>query len=124
MLKTNPIKKFSPKPTYKQKGVAGYKFSLKNKIIEVYFVNVLKGHDNYLISKKITHTYYILQGQGTFDINGKIYKVKTGNLIETEPKVEYTYSGKMKMLLIMTPPFFKGNDIKTRSNPYLIKGII
>lgn len=88
--------------------------------MEVYFVDVSKGHDHYLISKKITHTYYILQGQGTFDIDGKVYKVKTGNLIEALPKVEYTYSGKMKMLLIMTSPFLKGDSIKTKSNSHVI----
>jgi len=116
MKKINPIKKFPSKPTYRQKGVSGYQFSLKNKNIEIYFVNVSKGHDSYLISKKITHIYYILEGQGFFDIAGKIYKVKTGNIIEAEPNIEYTYSGKMKMLLIMNPPYFKGNDKKTKKN--------
>lgn len=117
MKKISPLKKFLSKPTYKQKGVAGYQFSLRNKNLEVYFVDVSKGHDSYLISKKITHMYYILEGQGFFDIGGKIYKVKKGNFIEAEPNVEYTYSGKIKMLLIMNPPYFKGNDIKTKINP-------
>lgn len=116
MENVSPLKKFSSKPTYKQKGVSGYQFQIKNKNVEIYFTDVSKGHDSYLISKKITHTYYILEGRGAFDVAGKIYKVKKGNLIETEPGVEYTYSGKMKMLLIMNPPYFKGNDIKTKKN--------
>ncbi len=116
-----PIKKLSKKAAYSQKGVNGYKFPLTNKDAEVYLVDVKNGHDNYLISKKIIHTYYIISGKGVFDIGGNLYKVKARDLIEAKPKIEYTYSGKMKMLLIMTPPYHKGNDILTRKNPAVLK---
>ena len=111
------VKEIPEKPSYSQKGLDGYKFPLANREVEIYFVDVKKGHDTYIISKKITHIYYILEGSGFFDIDGKRIDVKTGMLIEVPPNVEYTYSGKMKLLLIMNPPWFKGNEIITRKNP-------
>ncbi len=104
------------KPSFSQKGLKGFQFPLSIKKFEIYFVDVSKGHDTYIISKKITHTYYILQGKGTFDISGKITRVKKGMMISVPPKIEYTYSGFMKFLLIMNPPWFEGNEIVTKKN--------
>ncbi len=111
------IKKLPTKPTFSQKGLKGYQFPLNNKNVEVYFVNVNKGHDTYIISKKITHIYYILEGQGLFDINNKKYKVKPNMLIEVPANIEYTYSGNMELLLIMNPAWFQGNERIVKKNP-------
>jgi mannose-6-phosphate isomerase-like protein (cupin superfamily) len=111
------IRKLKDKPSYSQKGLDGYRFPLSNKEIQIYFVDVKKGHDTYIVSKKITHIYYILEGGGSFDIGGKKIQVKPGMMVEVPPNVEYTYSGKMKILLIMIPPWFAGNDEITRKNP-------
>ena len=105
------------KPSYIQKGLKGYKFHLKNKDLEVYFVDVEKGHDTFIISKKITHIYYILEGKGYFIIEGEKYYVEPGVVVEVPPNVEYSYSGTMKLILIMTPPWFEGNEIIVRKNP-------
>lgn len=111
------MNKLSKKPEFVQKGLKGYRFEVKNKAIEVYLVNVTTGHDSYIISKKCTHFYYVLEGRGFFDIEKKKIKVKKGNFIEIEPKKEYTYSGKMKLLLMMNPPWFLGNETIIRKNP-------
>ena len=105
------------KLAFSQKGLKGYKFILKNKNLEVYFLNVIKGHDTYFKSKKCSHIYYILKGKGFFDVNNKKINVKTGNIVEISPRKEYTYTGKMEMLLIINPPWFKGNEIILRKNP-------
>ncbi|OGY23886.1 MAG: hypothetical protein A2172_05125 [Candidatus Woykebacteria bacterium RBG_13_40_15] len=110
------IKDKPKKPTFSQSGLDGYQFPLENKEIEVYFVDVAKGHDNYIVSKKITHVYYIFEGKGFFDINGEKYDVTPGELIEVPPNVEYAYSGSMKLLLIMTPSWFEGNEMITKRN--------
>ena len=92
------------KPTFEQKGLKGYAFPLKNKDIEVYLVDVTQGHDTYFISKKCFHIYYVLAGKGKFVIDSKVKEVAKDSFIEVEPGVEYTYSGKMKLLLIMKRP--------------------
>lgn len=104
-------------PTFSQKGLDGFRFPLDDRDFEVYLVEVKQGHDNYIISKKITHVYYILGGEGSFDVGGEKYDVKEGSFIEVPPNVEYAYSGKMKLLLIMKPPWFEGNEEVTRPNP-------
>jgi mannose-6-phosphate isomerase-like protein (cupin superfamily) len=110
-------RKPSIKPSYSQKGLSGYKFPLKNRNVEIYFVDAKQGHDTFLISKKCTHIYYVLDGRGFFVIRNKKHAVKAGMLIEMSPKIEYTYSGRMKLLLIMNTPWFKGNDKLTKRNP-------
>lgn len=105
------------KPSFCQKGLSGYKFGLKNRNVEAYFIDVKQGHDTYIVSKKCTHVYYIVKGKGVFDIGGKKYNVRPGMLVEVPPKIEYSYSGAMKVLLIMNPPWFKGNDRIIKKNP-------
>lgn len=113
------IRKKPDKPSFSQKGLDGYTFPLNNENLEVNFVDVKRGHDNYIISKKITHIYYILEGEGFFDIDGEKIQVKPRMMVEVPPNIEYAYSGEMKILLIMNPPWFKENEIITRNNPFV-----
>jgi chemotaxis methyl-accepting protein methylase/mannose-6-phosphate isomerase-like protein (cupin superfamily) len=100
------------------KGLLGYSFgSLKQKDLEIYYVEVEKGHDVFMISKKITRTYYVLSGSGYFTINNERYPVETGALVEVPPKVEFCYSGTMTLLVLSRPRWSSGNDTFTRLNP-------
>src|SRR5262249_55285295 len=90
--------------------------------LEVYYVNVQKGHDTFMISRKITRTYYILSGTGYFTIANLRYDVGPGMLVEVPPKVEYSYSGQMKLIALSRPRWFNGNDRHTRWNPDVIEG--
>ena len=38
-------------------------------------------------------------------------------LVEVPPKVEYCYSGKMKLMAVSKPRWFRGNDTFTKWNP-------
>ena len=111
------ISELPSKPSFSQNGLSGYHFLTKNSNVEIYFVDVKQGHDTYILSKKCTHIYYVIEGEGVFDIDGSKYEVKTGMLVEVPPNVEYTYSGEMKLLLIMNPAWFKGNEEITKKNP-------
>jgi len=100
------------------KGLLGYTFGpLNQKDLEIYYVEVEKGHDTFMISKKITRIYYILSGRGHFTIGADKYDVNPGMLIEVPPKIEYCYSGKMTLLAVSTPRWFSGNDTFTKWNP-------
>lgn len=104
-------------PSFTQKGLKGYHFKGRNKDVQVYYVDVEKGHDTFIISKKITHSYYIIEGRGYFTIAGQRYDVEPGVFVEVPPSVEYSFSGNMKLILIMNPPWFKGNEEVTKQNP-------
>ena len=50
-------------------GLFGHTFGpLKQKDLEIYYIEVETGHDTFMISKKITRTYYVLSGSGYFTI--------------------------------------------------------
>jgi|SRR5664280_2452760 len=99
-------------------GLHGYTFGpLRQKDLDVYYIESEKGHDTFMVSKKITRTYYILSGHGYFTIDGHRYDVCAGRLVEVPPKVEYSYSGKMTLIAFARPRWFSGNDTHTRWNP-------
>ena len=98
------------------KGLLGYTFGpLQKKDLEIYYVEVEKGHDTFMISKKITRIYYILEGSGHFIIGDDRYDVSPGMLVEVPPKIEYCYSGKMTLLAFSTPRWFSGNIYQVES---------
>ena len=107
-------------PTFTQKGLSGYKYHLRNPDLEVFYVDVVQGHDTYEISKKCTHIYFVIEGEGFFEIDGSKLEAKPQMVIEVPPEVEYSYTGKMKLLLIMNPPFFEGNGEVTRMNQNVV----
>jgi SAM-dependent methyltransferase len=99
-------------------GLEGYSFGpLHEKDLDIYYIESEKGHDTFMISKKITRTYYVLSGTGYFTIDNRRYDVCPGMLVQVPPKVEYTYSGKMTLLGFAHPRWFAGNDTHTRWNP-------
>ena len=107
--------------SFKDKGLSGYTFGpLKHKNVEIYYIESQKGHDTFIVSKRITRIYYILSGNGYFSINNKQYPVEAGVVVEVPRQVEYSYTGRMTLLCISVPRWFKGNDSFTRWNPDVI----
>lgn len=100
------------------KGRLGYAFGpLNQKNLEIYYIEVEKGHDTFVVSKRIIRTYYVLSGNGYFTIDNGRYPVSAGVLVEVPPKVEHSYSGKMTLLCLSIPRNFSGNDTVTKWNP-------
>jgi mannose-6-phosphate isomerase-like protein (cupin superfamily)/SAM-dependent methyltransferase len=111
-----------PLSSFDGKGVLGYTFGpLQQKDLEIYYIEVEKGHDTFMVSKRITRTYYVLSGSGFFTINDRRYDVRSGMLVEVPPKVEYSYSGQMKLIGISKPRWFNGNDWHTKWNPDVVQ---
>lgn len=108
-----------PKSTsFTGQGLHGYAFGpLSQQDLDIYYIESTKGHDTFMVSKKITRTYYVLTGSGYFTIEGQRYDVSPGILVEIPPKVEYCYSGKMALLAFARPRWFSRNDTHTKWNP-------
>ena len=108
-------------PSFTNKGLVGYDCApLNQKDLEIFYVESEKGHDTFIIRKKGVRIYYIISGTGHFTIADRRYDVSAGMLVEIPPKVEYTYSGKMKLIVFSTPRFFAGNDTLTKWNPDVV----
>jgi hypothetical protein len=111
------IHSLPPVPSFDGKGLFGYTFGpLGQKDLEIYYIEVEKGHDTFMVSKRIARVYYVLSGSGFFTIGDCRYDVSSGMLVEVPPKVEYSYSGKMKLIGFCTPRWFYGNDRHTKWN--------
>ena len=107
----------SSEPIFTQKGLACYPFEIQSPDVQVKVIDVETGHDTYIVCKKCTHIFYVIEGEGSFEIDDTLYSVKPHMLIEVPPHVEFTYTGKMKLLLIMNPHWFEGNEEIIRENP-------
>ena len=56
-------------PSFDGKGLFGYTFGpLQQKDLEVYYIEVEKGHDTFMVSRRIARVYYVLSGSGYFTI--------------------------------------------------------
>lgn len=109
------IKRLPNEPSFSQEGLNGYNFDLDCEEITISVEDVFKGHDKYHTNKRSNKIYYVLDGEGKFSIDGKIFDVKKGEVIEIKPNTEFVFAGKMKLLLIMAPGFreedgFDGKD--------------
>jgi chemotaxis methyl-accepting protein methylase len=103
--------------SFRGKGLFGYSFGpLKQKDVEVLFIESEKGHDTFMVCKGVTRIYYVLAGNGYFTINGREYRVQAGVLVEAPAGVEYTYSGSMTLLAFCKRRRFGRKDVFTRWN--------
>jgi len=109
-----------PSPSFEGRGLSGYTYGPLKQNLDVYYVEVEKGHDTFMVSDKISRTYYVLSGCGYFVIAGRKYDVTPGVVVEVPPKLEYTYSGTMSLVAFSTPRAFPTNDTLTRWNPDVV----
>jgi mannose-6-phosphate isomerase-like protein (cupin superfamily) len=56
-----------------------------------------------LVQHEVEFNYYILKGDGYFVFNSEKQPVKPGDLIVIPPGTQYSFGGRLKMLLINTP---------------------
>lgn len=110
----NYIKILPENPHFTQNGLKGYKYNIETERLGLYIEISHKGLDKYVYDKESTHIYYVLEGNGKFSINNEVFDVKQGDVIEAPAKVEFTYTGKMKLILVMTPDFKAENDVDTK----------
>lgn len=111
------IKKFPKNPDFEQKSFfKGYYLSKGNLGVEVDYIDMITGHQYYQEETESIHIYYILDGTGIADINGKIYNIESGDIIEIPINTEFAFKGKLKMIEIMNPPFNSKTHIDTKKN--------
>src|SRR3989338_6143783 len=71
----------------------------------------INGHHGRTKSTKEDRIYYILKGNGTFEISGKESEVIEGDTILIEKNTPYDIKGKMTFFMICTPKFDATHDM-------------
>lgn len=112
-------KKTTRKQAYfkKKHGIKLWVYPTNQKVAEVVYIEVAKGHFQEFYDKKSTFTYYILAGRGTFYLNGKAVPVKATDAIIIPPKTKIWYLGKMKMIEVTSPVWNPKNEVHVRFIP-------
>jgi quercetin dioxygenase-like cupin family protein len=65
----------------------------------------LDGEHGVFVNKASTKTYYVLDGVACFSVDGKSRTLEKGDVIVVSPGQKHSMSGKMKTLVICTPPY-------------------
>lgn len=59
-----------------------------------------------IIEHECDFVYYVLEGRGHFLIDDRREECKVGNLVVIPAGTKFTYKGRLKMLLVVSPPFW------------------
>jgi chemotaxis methyl-accepting protein methylase len=117
------IYKLPASVSFRGKGLFGYSFGqLRNKDLEVLYIESETGHDTFMICKGVTRIYYVLAGSGSFTIEGCEHGVCAGVLIEVPAGLEYSYSGRMTMLAFCKRRWLGRKDRFTKWNSAVVGG--
>lgn len=81
---------------------------------EVVVVETQTGHNQEFYDKVSTFNYLILEGSGSFFLDDEEVVVSQGDFISIQPNTRLYYKGKMKLILITTPPWKEGNEVETK----------
>ena len=115
-MKGTYVYKLPNEASFKQEGLSGYNYSFNSNNISFTIEDCFKGHDKYHTNKYSSKFYYVVDGEGKFSINGKIYNVKKEDLIAIPPNTEFVFAGKMRLLLVMNPAFRQQDGIEGKNN--------
>lgn len=93
--------------SFEKVGIKGKIFPLNDLSKDLNFVLVTTetGHETRIIEHECTFAYYVLEGQGQFEVDGVTEDCKQGDLVVIPAGKAFIYKGKLKMLLVNTPPW-------------------
>lgn len=106
-MKTHVFKKPS-QYSFEKVGIKGKRFSF-TEVTErtgACIIETEKGHETTIIEHKCDFIYYILEGEGYFEIDGQRENFVKEDLVVVPAGSTFRYVGKCKMLLITTPPYY------------------
>jgi len=99
--------------SFQKVGIKGKIFDTKSLSDEVEFsvIETEKGHETKIIEKECIFSYYIWEGEGSFEIDGQEEKCGKGDLVVIPKGIPFQYAGTMKMLLISVPWWFPEQEV-------------
>ena len=98
----------------KKHGIDLWVYKTQRQEAGMVYVEVEEGHFQEFYDKKSTFLYYIIEGEGTFYLNGEAVPAKATDLIVASPMTKIYYFGKMKMVLVTAPAWRPENEVHVR----------
>lgn len=94
--------------SFEKVGIKGKKFTVSeiSQKTGVCLIETRRGHETTIIEHKCDFIYYVLEGKGYFEINGKKENCASGELVVIPAGSKFRYIGKLRMLLVTTPAFY------------------
>lgn len=68
------------------------------------------GHVTTIRQNEVDFRYYVIAGEGEFQIEDVPYSVKPGDLVHIPKGIKFTYIGELEMLLITTPAWYESQE--------------
>jgi mannose-6-phosphate isomerase-like protein (cupin superfamily) len=68
-------------------------------------ITTQSGHETTIIEHESNFVYYVLEGSGFFEVDGRKEDCAAGDLVVIPMGKKFTYKGKLIMLLVSTPPW-------------------
>lgn len=104
----NHVLKKPQEYSFEKVGIKGKKFSVADITSRtgVCFIETEKGHESTIIEHECDFIYFILEGEGYFEINGERENCLKDDLVVIPAESKFRYVGLLKMLLITTPSFY------------------
>ncbi len=95
------------------KGIKGLSYTSKDDFPEMSCARVaVTGRHGKIKNVKCNRLYFVISGKGEFSIDDEIIKCKKDDVIIIPKNTPYDYRGKMNLLLVDTPAFEPGTDVK------------
>ena len=94
--------------SFQKVGIKGRKFSVKDILSStgICIIETEEGHQTKILEHKCDFIYYILEGEGYFEIDNQKENFVSGDLVVIPAGSTFTYKGKCRMILITTPQFY------------------
>ncbi|HUS25969.1 MAG TPA: cupin domain-containing protein [Nevskiaceae bacterium] len=88
-------------------GIQGKIFPARGLTESLNFVRISTetGHETKIIEHESTFCYYVLEGEGYFEINDQREDCAKGDLVVIPAGAPFIYKGKLEMLLVNNPPW-------------------
>jgi mannose-6-phosphate isomerase-like protein (cupin superfamily) len=77
---------------------------------DLLYLEVDGGHYQEFLDRKSSFIYYVLEGEGTFFLDGKEIPVKATDAIHAPKNTKIYYLGHMKLLLCVAPAWEEANE--------------
>ena len=106
------VQKLPQNFSFEKVGIKGKRFpKIDNQKSGFCIVETEKGHETRIVENKCDFYYYILEGSGSFDVGGMKEECVKGDLVMIPARESFQYFGKLKMLLISTPPWYLEQEV-------------